>query len=55
MVVLSSIMRDDRSALASRSAVLASIWATALLGAAILFTLVGLYHYEVAETWVRRA
>jgi hypothetical protein len=55
MVVLSSIIRDERSALASRPAALASIWAAALLGAVLLFTVVGLHHYEVAENWVRRA
>jgi hypothetical protein len=54
MGVLSSIMRDERSALAPRPAALASIWAAALLGAAMLFTIVGLHHYEVAESWVRR-
>jgi hypothetical protein len=55
MVVLISIMRDERSALASRPAALASIWAAAFLGVVMLFTIVGLHHYEVAESWVRRA
>jgi hypothetical protein len=54
MVVLVSMMRDERSALASRPAAVASIWAAALLVAVALFTVVGLHHYEVAESWVRR-
>jgi hypothetical protein len=54
MVVLSSILRDERSALASRPAAVASIWAAACLGVVMLFLLVGLHHYAVAESWVRR-
>lgn len=54
MVVLRSMLRDERSALASRPAAVASIWAASLLAVVGLFILVGLHHYEVAESWVRR-
>jgi hypothetical protein len=54
MAVLRSMMRDERSVLASRPAAVASIWAAAVLVAVALFTIVGLHHYEVAESWVRR-
>jgi hypothetical protein len=54
MVALSSILRDERSALASRPAAVASIWAAAFLGVVMLFILVGLHHYALAESWLRR-
>lgn len=54
MLVLRSMLRDERSAVASRPAAVASVWAASFLAVVALFTLIGLHHYEVAESWVRR-